>query len=369
MIFKEKFGSFECIATMCCLTFMPIILSLPRFSALEFGTGSFFQSIYMSIIALIFFLILYKLYKKFKNQDILDVSEFAGGKALKYITGVLIIFYVFSSALVTLSEYNEEIRNVLFLEAPSAFITIMFGITILLASFIGIKGIFRASTIIAPLIIIGLITILLSLHSNIDLTNFFPILGNDISSTFIKGGLSFGRYESLALLLLIVPNIKELGKTSLKAFLVVTFLIILSFFLIFGIIQYPSITENNLPLFEISRLISYGRFIERVESIIVLLSLINVCIYLSLGITLIANVIKKLFTIKYFKRIIPSLVVLLMSSNMLLSSYIDVLKFRRYLTVYIAPSLLFFYPLLLLLIANVKKNISDKKSQKLLNSN
>lgn len=369
MIFNEKFGSFECITTMFCIAFMPIFLTLPRFSALEFGTGSFFQSIYMSIVALIFFLILYKLYKKFKNHDILDIAEYTGGKVLKYITGILIIFYVFSSVLITLSEFNEDIKNVLFLEAPSAFISILFGITILISSFIGVKGVFRASAIIAPLIFIGLITTLLSLISNIDLTNFFPVFGNGVSNTLIKGGFRFGRYESLALFLLIAPNIKNLGKTSLKAFSLINFLIILCFLLVFGIIQYPSITENYIPLFEISRLISYGRFIERVESIIILLTLINVCIYLSFGIILVTNVIKKLFNIKYFKRIIPSIVVLLVSSNMLLSSYTDILNFRELLNVYIAPPLLFFYPLLILIIANIKEKSSDKSIQKCLDSN
>ena len=153
----------------------------------------------------------------------------------------------------------------------------------------------------------------ISLLGNIDLTNFTPIFGNGIDKVFLDGTIRFSRYESFALLFLVAPNIKNYGKTIFKSYLMVTFLILISFFLLFGILPFPSVTENYFPLFEISRLVSYGRFIQRVESIFILIWLVATFIYLSIGVTFTANIIKKLFNIKYYKRIIPSVSIIVLS--------------------------------------------------------
>ena len=49
------------------------------------GTGSIINLIIITIIALIFSIILNKLFKNFSSSDILDISEFLGGKILKFI--------------------------------------------------------------------------------------------------------------------------------------------------------------------------------------------------------------------------------------------------------------------------------------------
>lgn len=313
MIFEGTIGSWQCIATLSTVTLIPLLLTLPTFSAEVFGTASFLHAVYISIVTGLLFLLLFKMYSKYKDKDILDISEAVGGKFLKYSTGALAIFYLLGIGIITLSEFNENIRNILFSEAPAEYISTLFMVAVFLGSIIGLKGIIRSSSIIAPLIIIGLISMFISLLGNIDLTNFTPIFGNGIDKVFLDGTIRFSRYESFALLFLVAPNIKNYGKTIFKSYLMVTFLILISFFLLFGILPFPSVTENYFPLFEISRLVSYGRFIQRVESIFILIWLVATFIYLSIGVTFTANIIKKLFNIKYYKRIIPSVSIIVLS--------------------------------------------------------
>ncbi|MBQ9280389.1 MAG: GerAB/ArcD/ProY family transporter [Clostridia bacterium] len=143
MIFDGQLDRRECIATIGCLTLIPISLSLPNFSAEMYGTASFLHAVYMTIIAGLFFTLLFKLYSKFIDKDILDVAEIAGGKVLKYVTGIVIITYLLMASVVTLSEFDENIRNILLDEAPSSYILTVFFITSVVGAFIGIKGIFR----------------------------------------------------------------------------------------------------------------------------------------------------------------------------------------------------------------------------------
>ena len=88
--------------------------------------------------------------------------------------------------------------------------------------------------------------------------------------------------------------------------------------------------------------------------------LVATFIYLSIGITLTANIIKKLFNIMYYKRIIPAISIIVLSSSLLLSSYIDILKCRGIMSVYIAPVILFLYPFLILISAKIKEKIRRK---------
>lgn len=143
MIFDGQLEKRECVATIGCLALIPISLSLPNLAAIEYGTASFLHAVYISIVAAIFFTILFKLHSSFSDKDIIDVAELAGGKLFKYITAFAIIFYLIAASIVTLSEFDENIKIILLDEAPSSYILTVFFLTAVIASFIGLKGIFR----------------------------------------------------------------------------------------------------------------------------------------------------------------------------------------------------------------------------------
>lgn len=362
MIFKGLLENFECIATLGCMTIIPIILTLPTFSAHYFGTASFLYAVYSSIVAGILFFILFKLFSKYKNRDILDVAEIAGGKPLKYITGLLAVLYLMTAAVITLSEFNENVRNILFDEAPSIYISLLFIITVLIGCLIGLKGIFRASTILAPFMIIGFIGMFFALIPSIDLTNFTPVFGNGISDLFVGGAYKISGYESLALLFLIAPNVKNFDKTARNSFFMIAFFLLSAFFLIFGVMSYPSLTDNYLPFFELTKLISYGRFVQRVESIFVLLWLIATFIYLTIGISFSVLILKKIFNIKNSKLFLVIACIAVLVLSRILASYIDILKFREILSIYLSPLLIVVYPFILILLANFKNSKNNKET-------
>ncbi len=363
----KDFGTFECIATIGAMTIIPLILTLPTLSTGYFGTASFLHAIYSSIIAGIAFFILVKLYKNFTNKDILDVTEFSLGKFFKYFTGLLIILYLLSAATITISEFNENARTILFTETPSLYVSALFLITVFIGCAIGLQGIFRTSAIITPFMILGFIAMFLSLIPNIDLTNFTPIFGNGLKEVFFNGAFKISAYESLTLIFLIAPNLKNFNKTARNSFFMITFFILTAFFLIFGILSYPVIIDNYLPFYELTKLISYGRFIQRVESIFVLLWLIATFIYLSVGISFAVLVFNKLFNVKKsnWTIFIACLIVFIMSR--FLTSYIDILMIREIVSIYLSPILLLAYPLVILIIGNMKLKKSNNKEKRYAN--
>ena len=362
MIFEGVFGTWECIAAFCCIAIMPLVLTLPTFSAEQFGTASLLHILYASAITAFLFFTAFKLLKKFKEKDILDISQFLGGNFLKYIVGIAIILFLFFETFISLSEFTINVQNTLFHESPQEHIAILFTLTILISSFIGLKGVFRVSALIAPIILLSFIALFFSLSPSVDLTNFTPIFGNGIKTFFSTGTFHSACFECLALIFLLSPNIKSINKVSTLTFMSITLLTAITYFLVFGLISYPSVTDNYAAIYEITKLISYGRFIQRVESIYILTWLLATFIYLSTGVCCIVKIIKKLFKINDFKRIIPSICIALLSSSLMLSSYVELLTFRKFLATYITPLVIIIIPLLILSLASMKLKNSKETS-------
>lgn len=355
MIFEGVFGTWECIAAFCCIAIMPLVLTLPTFSAEQFGTASLLHILYASAITAFLFFVAFKLFKKFKEKDILDISFFLGGNFLKYLVGIAAILFLFFETFISLSEFTINVQNTLFHESPQEHIAILFTITILISGLIGLKGVFRVAAIIAPIIIISFIALFFSLSPDVDLTNFAPIFGNGIQTFFTTGTFHTACFECLALLFLLSPNIKSVQKVSTITFIFIILLSFITYFLVFGLISYPSVTDNYAAIYEITKLISYGRFIQRVESIYILTWLLATFIYLSTGACCIVKIIKKLFEIKDFKRIVPSICVSLLCASLMLSSYVELLTFRKFLATYITPLIIIVIPLFILIFANIKQ--------------
>ena len=175
-----------------------------------------------------------------------------------------------------------------------------------------------------------------------------------------KGALRLGRYESFFVFLMLAPSIKDLNKSVAKAFGAVTILLLASFFLFFGLFSYPSITEDYSVLYELVRMVSYGRFIQRIESLFLLIWLIDTFLYFSLALALSILTIKKLLGVQYEKRIIPSVAMIIISCSLLITSHTDVILSRKFLLEFLCPAI-FLVSLLIEIIANFKKRKLQKR--------
>lgn len=161
-------------------------------------------------------------------------------------------------------------------------------------------------------------------------------------------------------MLLLAPNIKNFQKTAGRSYLLIILLIFITYFLVFGLIPYPTVTDNYAPIYELTKLISYGRFIQRVESIYILSWLPATFMYLACWVCLIANLMKKVFNIKDFKRLIPSICVSMLSASLMLSSYVELLTFRRIFATYATPIIILLLPFAISLFATLKYKKENK---------
>ena len=90
------------------------IVTLPATLLQETKSATILNLIYVSILALVLAYLIYKLFKKFQGQDIIDISEYLGGSLLKNIVGAIFIVYFLSSSGILLRNFAEGLKVIYF---------------------------------------------------------------------------------------------------------------------------------------------------------------------------------------------------------------------------------------------------------------
>ena len=351
---NTKISTWELISLTSVVAFTPLLVTLPRSAAEAFGTGALLHAVYIAIIVSLYFWIILKLYKNQENKDLFDLAETVGGKALKIIVGIIVITYLLSTAFITINEFSEDVKNVLFEDNSMQTVNIFFILAISIAAYFGIKSIVRISSILFPILIIGLIAIFFSLLNDINLLNLFPILGSGAKNIFINGLNHAGRYNSLFLLFIFAPKITNLKKSGVLSLLSTTTIILFVVFLIFSIIPYPEISENYFAFFEITRMISFGRFFQRVEVIFTFIWLFVSLVYLAMALSVVIYTFKRAFNIEYPNLLLPLITLSFIGLVYIFPDTSSLLITRDFMYSYITPIIVFIAPLVLLILSKFK---------------
>ena len=90
-----KLEKIEAISVILIVMINKLILNIPYYIVKLVGSGSIVNLLYIGIIDFFVLLIIIKLFKNFENADILDVSEYLGGKTFKNLIGFLCIVFFF----------------------------------------------------------------------------------------------------------------------------------------------------------------------------------------------------------------------------------------------------------------------------------
>ena len=107
---NTKLENLEAIALIVLVMTNKIILNLPKTILSTTGTSAWLNTIYISIITLLVVIIILSLFKNFPGYDILDVTNYLGGKILKTVIGSLYIIFFLANAVLILRSFSESIK-------------------------------------------------------------------------------------------------------------------------------------------------------------------------------------------------------------------------------------------------------------------
>lgn len=352
------FGRFEAISILVMLIISQLLLNLPRILMETAGTAAWILAVYISIITFLIFWIITRLYRRFEGMDLLDISEYIGGSILRIVTGIIAILFFISVTFSTLRQFSESLKIISLPVSPISFIILFFVTGMIVAAYLGIEPIVRLSAIVHPIVFVSLIFIFIASALHFDIANITPIFGDGLYEIFIKGFPKISIYAGIFILFFLAPFIKTNKNFKIVGYatIAISSILIISGVLAYSLtFQYPMGMESFLPLYKLSRLISYSRFFQRIEAIFILAWSINVMLYLGMILFLIVYIFKKTFRLEYYKPVIMPFVVIIYILSLLPSNIVGIIELEtKYIRDY-AWIVTFLYPAVLLLVAKVRK--------------
>ena len=163
---NSKIGNIEAIMMILTIVISHTILSLSRNLVANMKSAVIINIIYITFIALLIGYFIYKLLKKFPGSDIIDISEFLGGKILKNIIGIIFITYFIFSASILLRNFCEGLKIIYYPQTNIIFIILFFIISISLTNNLSFGTTLRTNLIIIPIVLFSIIFLFVANFKN-----------------------------------------------------------------------------------------------------------------------------------------------------------------------------------------------------------
>lgn len=269
---KTIFGRWEVVCVLITMVSAKSILDYPRVLAEDVGTAGWLLVVIITLAVLALYTIIVRLYSPLGSNDIIDLGDKAGGRALRTISGLVMILYFGSYTVFYLREYGEQMKALALTDTPISFVMLFFIAGMLLAGYLGLESLARFQSLMVPVVVISYITYVIILSPYFELPNVMPILGNGLDSIARSFVFRLSDYSELLFLFLLAPflrswkNLKTSGyyAIGLNAFFLISVSLTYSL-----IIPYPISLQNLLPVYKLGQVINYSRFFQRVEPLFV----------------------------------------------------------------------------------------------------
>lgn len=367
----KQISNFQAIALILIIVTNHLILGTPRTLIAETGTGTILNMIYVFILALLLVFIITKLFCNFNGKDIIDISEFLGGKVLKVIVGIVFIIYFLVILSTTVRVIVQDLEIIYFQNISIYVLTLAILASIVFVYKYGSSAVVKCNSIIAPIVGIAILIIAFSNVQDFSLDRIFPILGFGAKETFITGASNIFAYSGLAILYFIMPMLKDsknFKKVSIVSTILVGILIVGSVSSL--VLSFPFIENINeiSSLYVESRDISYWQVFQRIDGLFVFSWILALLSYISVVLFIIVVIFRKLTNAKKEFPVVLAFatityVTTLIPNNIAMIRFLEDIVFK-YTNIIVA----IFLSLIILIFANIKYKIVNRKNT-IINSN
>lgn len=328
---KSKIGFGEALCILLIVVLSHIILTFPKTIIESQGTGSLLNILYLTVLGLTFLTIFLKLYKNFKNKDILDISDFLGGKILKFILGIIFIAYLLFIASLLVRNTSESFKTMYLQNTPIPYLIFALLVGASYVNRLGTSATIKANLIIVPGIFVVLLFIFMASVSDFSTGRLFPIMGYGTKNIFINGFNNLYMFGGTVFFLFIMPLLKKpeqfskIAYSATAIYSVAIFVTILALLLMFPL----SISSgSNIPLYMQIRQITLGNFIQRTDALFVIIWFITLLSYLSILMSFVTIIFKKITNIENTSSIGNCFLAILFGISLLYSNIVQVRTFQ-----------------------------------------
>lgn len=355
---KSKIGTVEAIMLVLIVVVAHTILSMPRNILVSIKSSTIINLIYVSILAIAISCFIVKLLTNFPGQDIIDVSDYLGGKIFKNTIGIIFISYFLVSTSLLLRNFCESLKIIYYPMTNIVFIIAMFIIAICITNRLDFNACFKTNLLILPLVFASIVFLFFANMNKFVPDRIFPIFGDSLFNTFVLGFSNLSSFGGIVFLYFLPPFLKEpeklkkiavfsVGLSAIYLILCVsTLLFMFSFFIN---------TNEITPLYNATRYIEFGSFFQRLESVFLLIWILAFACYLSIICKFVMSIFKKLTNIETKKPLIDIFGILLLGIALLPKNYAISEKFETEIYPYLVLGIPFALGISVLILANIAK--------------
>lgn len=354
----------EAIALILILTINRLCINIPQAILLSCGSSSILNAIYISLIVIILTFIIVKLFKNFPNSDIIDISEFLGGKVLKNIISIFLLIYIISISSLLFRDFVEIIHIIYYADTPIIYLMLFFIIVCIISNFLSNRSLLKTNIIVSVIIIISLIISFISVIPNLTIERAFPILGYGTYTTFFSGLSNLFAFNGLLVLYLLPPmlnNKNDFKKASIIAITISAILIILSTASILLAFAFSTNIEKISPLYMLLANNEFGRYLQHPESLFVFTWILSFMSYLNVACMFLIQILKKITKVKNGTPFVIPLCGLFLLIALIPKNIMQTRELGNFLSKYFCTPVVFIVLPIILMFANLKyrKNKSN----------
>ena len=293
-------GTYGLITLMITLIITKLLTSAPSLYARHSYGAGWLEVLISGLFEALVLCIVLKLFLKFDNLDLIDISEKILGKIGRVFVGLISIFIFSISSAAILRSFAEMIRNTAMRGMMYEYLVLAVFITGTIGALLGIRTIANLNGLILPVLIISVVVILAINFSRLSILNISPFLGRGGEILLYNSICRNSTFYEIGTILFLTPYIREkaaVKKIGFTALLVSVFLSTLIALFYQLSVPYEAAGTFSYPFYQMTRMLKAGTFFQRIEPLNIFIWGGCAFVYVSFGIWLCSDVFKKTFNL------------------------------------------------------------------------
>jgi spore germination protein KB len=279
----SKLGYRETLTLLIIIISCKIFLSFPRNMAVMGDSAAWLIILLSGGFSMAAFLIIRLLLRKYPDDNIFNIARKTVGKYLGLGLNLLIFLYFLTISSLLIREFAESFILAILPRTPISVIAICFLLLSIYGVLLGVETLSRLAWFFGPYLLIGLI-IILAFSKPADIQLLLPLLGPGPLPVLKNSIVNLSSFSEILLLTVIAPLVrdrKKIGEIGILSLAISTLILSGLTVIVLLTFNYTGMTDLSFPVFQLTRLISIGEFIQRVESAFVFLWFLTAVIGMS----------------------------------------------------------------------------------------
>ncbi|MCL4516757.1 MAG: spore germination protein [Firmicutes bacterium] len=351
---EGRVGTPEVYAMTIILLSGKIFLALPQQMA-KLGTTAGWMIVAVATVAgLAGFGIIAALMRRFPDHSIVEVSEQVAGTFFGLVASLAFFAFFLALTIIILRQFTETVISTVLPQTPISIVTAIFVIALVFGCYQGLEAITRLALLASPFLLLGAITILLMSMPFANFDYLFPFWGVGLPKVLTTGVKHSAFMSEILILPLIYPALRDHGRFTsigLGSVSVSGVLMALYSAQLLAVFSVAEASRSAFPAYQLARLIWFGRFVQRVESVFIFMWVLTGLLQMTIALYGATVTLSRLLHLSVYRPLLPAMGIIVYTLGFVPPNFPTIVRLDTEIIHVYGSIVSFGIPLILLVIA------------------